>query len=122
MSTTRGGQGGAIVNVSSRASEIGSGGEWIHYAASKGAVDTLTLGLSREVAAEGIRVNAVNPGLIETEIHAASGQPDRLARLTPGVPMGRPGSAEEVSEAVLFLASPAASYITGACLPIGGGR
>ena len=122
MSTKRGGQGGVIVNVSSRASEIGSGGEWIHYAASKGAVDTLTLGLSREVAAEGIRVNAVNPGLIETEIHAASGQPDRLVRLTPGVPMGRPGKAEEVSEAVLFLASPASSYITGACLPIGGGR
>ena len=122
MSTKRGGQGGVIVNVSSRASEIGSGGEWIHYAASKGAVDTLTLGLSREVAAEGIRVNAVNPGLIETEIHAASGQPDRLVRLTPGVPMGRPGKAEEVSEAVLFFASPASSYITGACLPIGGGR
>ena len=122
MSTKRGGQGGVIVNVSSRASEIGGGGEWIHYGASKGAADTMTIGLAREVAAEGIRVNAVNPGLIETEIHAASGQPDRLARLTPGVPMGRPGQAEEVAEAILFLASPAASYITGACLPIGGGR
>jgi NAD(P)-dependent dehydrogenase (short-subunit alcohol dehydrogenase family) len=122
MSTKRGGKGGAIVNVSSRASEIGSGGEWIHYAASKGAVDTLTIGLAREVAAEGIRVNAVNPGLIETEIHAASGQPDRLARLTPGVPMGRSGKADEVSEAVLFLSGTASSYITGTCLPIGGGR
>jgi NAD(P)-dependent dehydrogenase (short-subunit alcohol dehydrogenase family) len=122
MSSKRGGKGGVIVNVSSRASELGSGGEWIHYAASKGAVDTLTIGLSREVAAEGIRVNAVNPGLIDTEIHAASGQPDRLARLSPGVPMARAGTAEEVSEAILFLASDAASYINGACLPIGGGR
>ncbi len=122
MSTRRGGQGGVIINVSSRASEIGGGGEWIHYAASKGAIDTMTIGLAREVAGEGIRVNAVNPGLIETEIHAASGQPDRLARLTPGVPLGRPGQAEEVSEAIHFLASPAASYITGACLPVGGGR
>jgi NAD(P)-dependent dehydrogenase (short-subunit alcohol dehydrogenase family) len=122
MSTKRGGKGGVIVNISSRASEIGSGGEWIHYAASKGAVDTLTIGLAREVAAEGIRVNAVNPGLIETEIHAASGQPDRLARLTPGVPMGRTGQAAEVSEAVLFLSGIASSYITGTCLPIGGGR
>ena len=122
MSTKRGGQGGVIVNVSSRASEIGSGGEWIHYAASKGAVDTLTIGLAREVAAEGIRVNAVNPGLIETEIHAASGQPDRLARLSPGVPLGRAGRAEEVAEAIHFLASAASSYITGACLPVGGGR
>ncbi|WP_188966541.1 SDR family oxidoreductase [Neoroseomonas lacus] len=122
MSTKRGGKGGIIVNVSSRASEIGSGGEWIHYAASKGAVDTLTIGLAREVAAEGVRVNAVNPGLIETEIHAASGQPDRLARLSPGVPLGRAGRAEEVAEAIHFLASAASSYITGACLPVGGGR
>lgn len=122
MSTARGGAGGAIVNVSSRASEIGSGGEWIHYAASKGAVDTLTIGLAREVAKEGIRVNAVNPGLIDTELHANSGQPDRLARLSPGVPMGRAGTAEEVAEAILFLASDAASYITAACLPVGGGR
>lgn len=122
MSTAQGGQGGVIVNLSSRASELGSGGEWIHYAASKGAVDTLTVGLAREVAAEGIRVNAVNPGLIDTEIHAAAGMPDRIARLAPGVAMGRAGSAAEVSEAILFLASDAASYIAGARLPVGGGR
>ena len=122
MSTGRGGAGGAIVNVSSRASEIGGGGEWVHYAASKGAVDTLTIGLSREVAAEGIRVNAVNPGLIETEIHAAAGMPDRVARLSGGVPMGRGGTAEEVAECVLFLASDAASYVAGARLPVSGAR
>jgi NAD(P)-dependent dehydrogenase (short-subunit alcohol dehydrogenase family) len=122
MSTKRGGKGGAIVNVSSRASGLGSPGEWVHYAASKGAVDTLTLGLAREVAAEGIRVNAVNPGLIDTELHAASGQGDRVARLAPSVPMQRAGTAEEVAECILFLASDAASYVTGACLPVGGGR
>lgn len=122
MSTKRGGTGGAIVNVSSRAAEIGGGGEWIHYAASKGAVDTLTVGLAREVGAEGIRVNAVDPGLIETEIHAAAGMPDRVARLSAGVPMGRGGSAEEVAECILFLASDAASYVAGARLPVGGGR
>lgn len=122
MSTARGGRGGVIVNVSSRASELGSAGEWVHYAASKGAVDTLTQGLAREVAKEGIRVNAVNPGLIETELHASSGQPDRLARLAPFVPMGRAGTAEEVAECILFLASDAASYVTAACLPVGGGR
>jgi NAD(P)-dependent dehydrogenase (short-subunit alcohol dehydrogenase family) len=122
MSTKRGGKGGVIVNVSSRASEIGGGGEWVHYATSKGAIDTLTIGLSREVGAEGIRVNAVNPGLIDTEIHAAAGMPDRVARLSAGVPMGRGGSAEEVAEAILFLASDAASYISGARLPVGGGR
>ncbi len=122
MSIRRGGAGGVIVNVSSRASELGSGGEWVHYAASKGAVDSLTIGLAREVAQEGIRVNAVNPGLIETELHASSGQPDRVARLSPGVPMGRPGRAEEVAECILFLASDAASYVTAACLPVGGGR
>ena len=122
MSTKRGGTGGAIVNVSSRASELGSAGEWVHYAASKAAVDTLTQGLAREVAQEGIRVNAVNPGLIATELHAASGQPDRLQRLAPFVPMGRAGTAEEVAECILFLASDAASYVTAACLPVGGGR
>ena len=122
MSTARGGKGGVIVNVSSRASELGSAGEWVHYAASKAAVDTLTQGLAREVAKEGIRVNAVNPGLIETELHAASGQPDRLQRLAPFVPMGRAGTAEEVAECILFLASDAASYVTAACLPVGGGR
>jgi NAD(P)-dependent dehydrogenase (short-subunit alcohol dehydrogenase family) len=122
MSTKSGGRGGAIVNVSSRASEIGGGGEWIHYGASKGAVDTLTLGLAREVGAEGIRVNAVNPGLIDTEIHAAAGAPDRVARLSSGVPLGRGGKAEEVAEAILFLASEAASYISAALVPVGGAR
>ena len=122
MSTRRGGKGGVIVNVSSRAAELGSPGEWVHYAASKGAVDSLTIGLAKEVAAEGIRVNAVNPGLIDTELHAASGQGDRVARLTPFIPMQRPGTAEEVAECILFLASDAASYVTGACLPVGGGR
>ncbi|UFN47073.1 SDR family oxidoreductase [Roseomonas sp. OT10] len=122
MSTALGGRGGAIVNVSSRASEIGGAGEWIHYAASKGALDTLTLGLAREVGAEGIRVNAVNPGLIGTELHARAGMPDRLERLSASVPMGRPGTAEEVAEAVLWLLSGAASYVNGALLPVGGGR
>ncbi|MBW6399554.1 SDR family oxidoreductase [Roseomonas sp. HJA6] len=122
MSTAFGGKGGAIVNVSSRASEIGGGGEWLHYGASKGAVDTLTVGLAREVGAEGIRVNAVNPGLIDTEIHAAAGMPDRVAKMSSGVPMGRGGTAEEVAEAILFLASDAASYVNGALLPVGGGR
>ncbi len=122
MSTARGGRGGAIVNVSSRASTLGGPGEWIHYAASKGAVDTFTIGLSKEVAAEGIRVNAVNPGLIDTELHAAAGMPDRVARGASGVPMGRGGTAEEVAEAVLWLLSDAAGYVAGACLPVGGGR
>lgn len=115
-------EGGAIVNVSSRASALGGAGEWIHYAASKGAVDTLTIGLAKEAAAQGVRVNAVNPGLIETELHAAAGMPDRVARLVSGVPLGRGGSAEEVAEAVLWLLSDAASYVSGALLPVGGGR
>jgi NAD(P)-dependent dehydrogenase (short-subunit alcohol dehydrogenase family) len=122
MSTRLGGTGGAIVNISSRAAHTGSAGEWVHYAASKGAVDTFTIGLAREVATEGIRVNAVAPGLIETEIHAANGQPDRLKRLAPTIPMGRAGTAEEVAESVLWLLSPAASYTTGAILTVGGGR
>ncbi|MBD0273325.1 MAG: SDR family oxidoreductase, partial [Acetobacteraceae bacterium] len=122
MSAARSGRGGAIVNVSSRASELGGAGEWIHYAASKGAVDTFTVGLAKEVAAEGIRVNAVNPGLIDTELHAAAGMPDRVARGATGVPMGRGGTAEEVAEAVLWLLSDAAGYVTGARLPVGGGR
>lgn len=122
MSTAKGGGGGAIVNLSSRASTLGGPGEWIHYAASKGAVDTFTIGLSKEVAAEGIRVNAVNPGLIDTELHAAAGMPDRVARGAAGVPMGRGGTAEEVAEAVLWLLSDAAGYVTGACVPVGGGR
>ena len=115
-------QGGAIVNVSSRAAALGGGGEWIHYAASKGAVDTLTIGLAKEAAAQGVRVNAVNPGLIETELHANAGIPDRVARMSAGVPMARGGSAEEVAEAVLWLLSDAASYVTGALVPVSGGR
>lgn len=122
MSTGNGGSGGAIVNVSSRASEIGGAGEWVHYAASKGAVDTFTIGLAREVAAEGIRVNAVSPGLISTELHAAAGAPDRLERMAPTIPMKRAGTAEEVAEGIMWLLSPAASYVTGVILPISGGR
>jgi NAD(P)-dependent dehydrogenase (short-subunit alcohol dehydrogenase family) len=122
MATDRGGAGGSIVNVSSRAAEIGGAGEWVHYAASKGALDSLTIGAARELASRGIRVNAVSPGLIETDLHARAGLPDRLTRLVGGVPMGRTGSAEEVAEAVLWLASDAASYITGIIVPISGGR
>jgi NAD(P)-dependent dehydrogenase (short-subunit alcohol dehydrogenase family) len=122
MSTRHSGRGGSIVNISSIAARLGGSGDWVHYAASKGAVETLTVGLAREVAQEGIRVNAVAPGLIETGLHAAAGAPDRLQRLAPGIPMGRPGTAEEVAETVLWLISPAASYITGAIIPVGGGR
>ncbi len=122
MSTRHGGRGGVIVNMSSRAAELGGAGEWIHYAATKGAVDSLTFGLGREVAGEGIRVNAVAPGLIATNLHAAAGAPDRLARLGPNVPMGRPGEPEEVAEVVLWLASPAAAYVTSAVVPVSGGR
>ncbi len=122
MATDLGGKGGSIVNVSSRASEIGGAGEWVHYAASKGAVDSLTIGAARELATRGIRVNAVNPGLIETDLHARAGLPDRLTRLVGGVPMGRTGSADEVADAVMWLLSDAASYITGILVPISGGR
>ena len=122
MSTHHGGLGGAIVNISSLAARTGGAGEWVHYAATKGAVDTFTIGLAREVASEGIRVNAVAPGLIATEIHAANGAPDRLERLCPTIPLGRPGSPTEVAEGVLWLLSEAAAYITGAILEIGGGR
>jgi len=122
MSTKRGGTGGAIVNISSRAARIGSAGEWVHYAASKGAIDSFTIGLAREVATEGIRVNAVAPGLIETGLHAANGAPDRLERLAATIPIQRPGTPLEVAEAVLWLLSAAASYTTGAILEIGGGR
>jgi NAD(P)-dependent dehydrogenase (short-subunit alcohol dehydrogenase family) len=122
MATDRGGPGGAIVNISSRAAELGGAGEWIHYAASKGAVDSLTIGASKELAARGIRVNAVSPGLIQTDLHARAGLPDRLARMVGGVPMARVGSTDEVATAVLWLLSPEASYITGVIVPISGGR
>lgn len=122
MATDKGGAGGAIVNISSRASEIGGGGEWVHYAASKGAVDTFTIGASRELARRGIRVNAVNPGLIDTEIHAKAGMPDRIDKMGPMIPMGRAGTAEEVAKVVLWLLSDEASYVTGALVPVGGGR
>jgi NAD(P)-dependent dehydrogenase (short-subunit alcohol dehydrogenase family) len=122
MALSRGGTGGAIVNISSRAARLGGSGEWVHYAASKGAVDSFTIGLAREIAHEGIRVNAVAPGLIETELHATSGAPDRLERLGPSVPMQRAGTANEIAEGVLWLLSPVASYTTGTILEIGGGR
>jgi NAD(P)-dependent dehydrogenase (short-subunit alcohol dehydrogenase family) len=122
MSTRRGGTGGAIVNISSRAAHTGAPGQWAHYAATKGAIDSFTIGLAREVATEGIRVNAVAPGLVETGLHAANGEPKRLERLMGTIPMRRAGLPHEVAEGVLWLLSPAASYTTGAILEIGGGR
>jgi NAD(P)-dependent dehydrogenase (short-subunit alcohol dehydrogenase family) len=122
MSTRSGGAGGAIVNISSLAARIGGAGEWVHYAASKGAVESFTVGLAREVAAEGIRVNAVAPGIIDTELHATASEPNRLERLKSSIPMQRVGHAEEVAEGVLWLLSAAASYTTGSILVIGGGR
>lgn len=122
LSTRHGGAGGSIVNLSSQAARLGGGGEWVHYAASKAAIDTMTIGLAREVAEEGIRVNAVSPGLIDTDIHAANGSPDRIARLAPSIPMRRAGTADEVAECVVWLLSSAASYVTGAVLPVAGGR
>lgn len=122
MSTARGGAGGAIVNVSSIAATLGSPGEYVDYAASKGAVDAFTIGLAREVAAEGIRVNAVRPGIIDTEIHASGGQPGRAAALRGTVPMQREGKAEEIARAILWLLSDDASYSTGAILNASGGR
>jgi len=122
MSTARGGSGGAIVVVSSRAAGLGSPGEYVHYAASKAAVDTLTVGLAKEVAREGIRVNAVAPGLIDTEIHARGGRPERVARITPTIPMERIGTAAEVAAAVLWLLSDHASYVTGTIVDVSGGR
>lgn len=122
MPADRGGPGGSVVIVSSAAARIGSPFEFVDYAASKGAMDTLTLGLSKELGPAGIRVNAVRPGLIETEIHASAGAPDRVERLVGGVPMKRPGSAEEVAKAILWLASPEASYVNGAILDVTGGR
>jgi NAD(P)-dependent dehydrogenase (short-subunit alcohol dehydrogenase family) len=122
MSTRYGGSGGTIVNVASAASRLGGPGEFIDYAASKGAVDTMTIGLAKEVAREGIRVNAVRPGLIRTEIHASGGQPDRVERLQDAVPMGRAGEPEEVAEAILWLAGEQSSYVTGAFIDVSAGR
>lgn len=122
MSTKHGGAGGAIVNISSLAARTGGANEWVHYAASKGAVNSFTIGLAREVADEGIRVNAVAPGLIETDLHASAGRPDRLQQMAPTVPMKRAGTAEEVAAGVVWLLSDAASYTTGTILEIGGGR
>ncbi|MEU3625568.1 oxidoreductase [Amycolatopsis coloradensis] len=122
MSTRYGGAGGAIVTVSSTAARTGSPGEWVHYAGTKAAVETMTYGVAQEVAKESIRVNAVAPGMIHTGLHAAAGMPDRLDRIAPAIPMGRAGEPGEVAEAVLWLLSPAASYITGTVLTVGGGR
>lgn len=122
MSTERGGNGGAIVNVSSAAARLGSAGEYVDYAASKGAVDTLTTGLSREVAAEGIRVNAVRPAFIYTDIHASGGEPDRVDRVKEAIPMQRGGQPEEVARAILWLLSNEASYATGTFIDLAGGE
>lgn len=122
MSTAHGGRGGGIVNVSSLAARTGSPGEYVDYAASKGAIDTFTRGLAAEVAAHGIRVNAVRPGFVHTGIHADGGEPDRVARLAPSIPMQRGGEPGEVAEAILWLLSPAASYCTGTFVDVAGGR
>lgn len=122
MSTSRGGKGGVIVNISSMAAVLGSAGQYVDYAAAKGAIDTFTIGLAREVATEGIRVNAVRPGVIDTEIHASGGLPNRARDMAPGIPMQRPGAAQEVADAVLYLLSSSASYVTGAILNVSGGR
>jgi|SRR5688572_4734789 NAD(P)-dependent dehydrogenase (short-subunit alcohol dehydrogenase family) len=122
LSVSRGGGGGSIVLVSSAAARLGSPGEYVDYAASKGAVDTLCLGLARELARDGVRVNAVRPGVIDTDIHASGGQPDRPERLAPSIPIGRPGTAEEVAQAIVWLLGDDASYTTGALLDVTGGR
>ena len=122
MSTRHGGQGGCLVNLSSAAARIGSPGQYVDYAAAKGAIDTFTMGLAKEVALEGIRVNAVRPGIIDTDIHASGGIPDRVARMAPLVPMQRAGSAYEVAEAVVWLLSDASSYTTGSVIDVTGGR
>jgi NAD(P)-dependent dehydrogenase (short-subunit alcohol dehydrogenase family) len=122
MSTKSGGKGGAIVNVTSAAARLGGANMYLDYAASKGAIDTFTVGLALEVAAESIRVNAVRPGVIDTEFHSLSGEPDRAKRLAGVVPMGRPGTAEEIANAIVWLLSDEASYATGAILDITGGR
>ena len=122
LSTAHGGAGGAIVNLSSAAARLGAPGQYVDYAAAKGAIDVFTLGLAKEVALEGIRVNAVRPGIIATDIHASGGQPDRAGQMAPMVPMQRAGSAEEVAEAIVWLLSDAASYTTGAVIDVTGGR
>ncbi|MDP9837476.1 NAD(P)-dependent dehydrogenase (short-subunit alcohol dehydrogenase family) [Neorhizobium huautlense] len=122
MSTRHGGKGGAIVNISSMAAIIGSPSQYVDYAASKAAIDTFTIGLAREVATEGVRVNAVRPGVIDTEIHASGGLPDRARDLAPSIPMQRAGTADEIADAVLYLLSSEASYITGSILNVSGGR
>jgi NAD(P)-dependent dehydrogenase (short-subunit alcohol dehydrogenase family) len=122
MSTKYGGAGGSIVNVSSAAARIGSPGQYVDYAASKGAIDTFTLGLAKEVAAEGIRVNGVRPGIIDTDIHASGGEPGRAQRVAPQIPMQRPGTALEVAQSILWLMGQEASYTTGALLDVAGGR
>jgi len=122
MSSLHGGAGGSIVNLSSAAARIGAGGQYVDYAAAKGAIDVFTLGLAREVATEGVRVNAVRPGIIETDIHARGGQPGRAAQMAPLVPMRRSGTAEEVAEAIVWLLSDASSYTTGSVVDVTGGR
>jgi NAD(P)-dependent dehydrogenase (short-subunit alcohol dehydrogenase family) len=122
MSTRNGGGGGAIVNVSSIASRLGGAGEYVDYAASKGAIDTFTVGLAKEVGPEGIRVNAVRPGIFRTDIHLASGDPARVERIGPSAPLQRPGEAEEVAHAIVWLLSDEASYMTGALVDVTGGR
>ncbi len=122
LSTHNGGRGGSIINISSTATKAGSPGTWVHYAATKGAVDVLTVGLAAEVAKQGIRVNAVAPGSTNTGLHAAAGMPDRVERLNPTIPMGRGAEPEEVADAVMWLMSGGAGYITGAVLPVSGGR
>ena len=122
MSTRHGGKGGCIVNISSGAARLGSPGEWVDYAASKGAIDTMTIGLSKELAGDGIRVNCVRPGFVHTDIHAAGGEPNRIERLRDSIPMKRGGDPEEVARAVLWLLSDEASYSTGAILDVTGGR
>jgi len=122
MSTHHGGRGGSIVNISSMAAIIGSPSQYVDYAASKAAIDTFTIGLAREVATEGVRVNAIRPGIIDTDIHASGGLPDRAKDMAPSIPMQRPGTAGEVADAVLYLLSSNSSYVTGAIMNVSGGR